>query len=115
MTIAKKIATVCASLSLCLLIGTSASAAVQCKEGTVTQVGDFPALANGITSKYLVQIDCADDTKWAGEIQFMLTTDLGDSGYATLLTAVSLNMPVNVTVEGTSFRSLLTRIYLTSN
>jgi hypothetical protein len=116
MKISKKKISYVIGLSLMgLLIGTSSQAAgIQCKAATITQLGAFPDLADDTThtSKYLVELDCDDDTKWGGAKQFLLTTDLGDSGYASVLTAYSLDKTINVDVASTAFRSHLTRIYI---
>ncbi len=108
----KRIITAIGTIFLTVFIGTFASAAVQCKVATISQTGPFPTLASEFASQYMVELDCADDTKWSGAKQFMLSKDLGEGGYATLLTAFSLDKTINVTVESLAFRALLTRIYV---
>ncbi|MCI5164624.1 MAG: hypothetical protein D3903_00700 [Candidatus Electrothrix sp. GM3_4] len=94
---------------------TSVNAAVDCAEATVTMVGVLPLKENTTTSKYMIRADCADDSKWTGERQYMLSADIGDSGYATLLTAMSLNQPIYLRVESANWWSLATLLYLSSS
>ena len=98
---------------------TTASAAQICQSANITKVGVLPANQSATASKYTIRIDCVDDgatdaLPWPGERMFMLTQELGDSGYATALTALSLNQPVYVKVESTKWWSLLSVLYVDS-
>lgn len=92
-------------------IGTS-HAAWKCDSASITFAGVFPDI--GVTegsSPYLIKISCdADPDK---ERQYLLNTDLGDSGYATVLTAISLGYKVKILTAGDGgWNSLVERINL---
>lgn len=111
MTIKKKI--ICLIGSVAILAITAGSAfALDCSEATVVQVGSDPAIANQTRSSHVVTLDCHNDTKWAGNVQFFLTPELGDSGLAVLLTAKSLGKSVLARVSSKTPGSLVTIVYL---
>jgi hypothetical protein len=84
-----------------------------CASATVKTIGVFPALAVGAASQYIGTFTCNDATPaWGGDVQYILSTDLGESGYATLLTASSLKQTVYIRVESPTWRSLVTLMYL---
>lgn len=87
-------------LGLLIMGAASAHAAVDCGQASVKAVGVLPKIASATASPYLAGFVCHDtDVKWAGEKQFVLSVDLGDSGYATLLSAASLKQTVYIRVE----------------
>lgn len=77
----------------------------------ITRVGTNPA--TGPASGYFVALDdLASPGAWTGSQAFYLSTDLGDSGLATLLTAYSLGKTVWVRTLGTVPGSIITVIYM---
>lgn len=62
----------------------------------------------------MVQLDdLAASERWTGIRQFYLSPNLGNSGYATLLTAFSMDQPVWVRIAGDgSSGSLITIIFV---
>lgn len=91
---------------------TSAYAA-DCASASVSTIGILPSLKSATATEYIGNFTCHDATPaWTGAQQFVLSVDLGDSGYATLLTAASLKQTVYLRVVSTSWRSLATLIYL---
>ena len=90
-----------------LLLSTAAYAATTCQSATVTKTGVNPAIATATRSQYTVTLDCDDDTLWVGARQYFLITDLGESGYATALTALSLGGKVRARLARSSEFSLL--------
>lgn len=92
------------------LFAGSSFADVMCYSGTITRVGTNPILDTnpGTTTSYYVRVDCDKDSgTWAGEKEFVLNNSLGEGGYATLLTAYSLDNKVRISVSGTTWDSLL--------
>jgi hypothetical protein len=98
-----------------LTVAGTAGAVVDCPVATITKVGILPDKETTTTSKYMVRATCSDTTKWPDDRSFMLSSDIGDSGYATLLTAMSLNQPIFLRVEGpapAAWWGLSTLLYL---
>ena len=95
-------------MSLTLVVG-SVNAASKCTAATINFVSVRPDLATGNASPYLVNLSCAD-AGWPATNQFFLLNTVGDSGYATLLTAISLNRQVETFTESRGWNALLTRI-----
>jgi hypothetical protein len=94
-------------------IGIATAAQSDCSSAVVSQVGILPTLETTGVSKYIASFDCLDSPEpWSNSVQFKLSSDLGDSGYATLLTAVSLGQTVYLRVADTTFRSLVLLLYL---
>jgi hypothetical protein len=59
----------------------------------------------------MVQLDdLAANERWSGIRQFYLSPDLGNSGYATLLTAFSMDQPVWVRIAGDAASGSLIKI-----
>lgn len=96
------------------------AADLYCYNGVVTRVGLNPALDTnpgseaGNTTAYYARIMCEDPehirpANWptGDEKEFVLNAALGDGGYATLLTAFSLDQDVRVGVADTIWDSLL--------
>lgn len=98
-------------VSLLLFLSASTVYAVDCSSASIKRVGTNPTYASG-GSPYFVQLDCAIDTVWDGVLTLYLSTDLGDSGLATLLTAYSLEKTVWVRTLGTDPGSLISIIYI---
>lgn len=98
-----------------MIVGMSAGSAfsADCASASVSTVGILPDLESASASKYIVKLTCQDASPaWSGQQQYVLSSDLGESGFATLLTAVSLQQTVYVRVASTSWRSLVTLLYL---
>lgn len=110
----KIIATFIGSLVIVALCVSSASAFIDCSEATIVQSGVYPdgeGSAPG-RSPYIVRLDCNDDTKWEGDVQFYLNSDLGDSGFATVLSAQALDKPLWVRVSNRTPGSLVEIMYI---
>lgn len=95
----------------------AANAEVNCLSATITKVGIYSAAptapSGNAGSNFMLKLDCADDTKWSGERQFMIAaSNDAEAMYASALTAVSLKEPVQVLVEGAAeWWSLITTLY----
>ncbi len=100
------------SMVVVALCTSSAFAAVLCSTATVVQSGIAPFRANESRSPYVVRLVCKNNTKWKGAVSFCLTSDLGESGYATILTAQSLGKPLFVKVSDSTPGSLVQSLYL---
>ncbi|WP_319549703.1 hypothetical protein [Desulfogranum marinum] len=87
------------------------SYAVDCARATIKKVGTNPTLNTG-ASPYMVQLSCSKESAWEGISTFYLSTDLGDSGLATLLTAYSMNKTLWVRALGSKSGSIITVIYM---
>jgi len=96
-------------LSLCVI---SPAIAVDCASAAIKKIGVNPTWPGTGASKYFVQLDCVDDTKWAGTISFYLSEDLGDAGLATMLTAYSLGKNLWIRTAGVATGSLVTVLYM---
>jgi len=106
-----KITVLLVSLSVLITLGT-AVAGPQCLEATVTEVAIMNITpATGVTT-YRALLSCP--ASYTGSRGYYLTTDLGDSGYATLLTAMSLKQTVNSSMSLWASGSLLTEVRLNS-
>lgn len=110
----KSIASIITALVLISVTATVSSALVQCKDAAIVQAGVVSTredLTNKV-SKYTVRATCPDTTLWSGERTFLLSTDVGDAGYATALTALSTGGTVWLNIEGNAdWWSLVTVIY----
>lgn len=95
-----------ATMALIMCAGT-ASAAISCQNATVLQVGQIPGEASGSNSGYKIMLQCNDANTWLGGRSYYLTTDLGEPGYATMLTAMSLDRPVKVYLSSYTALSLI--------
>lgn len=100
-----------AVVAIGMLLATASANAADCESATVVRLGVNPANTFG-GSNYFAQLDCANDSVWAGTVSFYLSSDLGDSGLATLLTATSLGQPVWVRTAGITTGSLVTVVYM---
>ena len=87
--------------------------AADCSIATIKRVGTNPtsSYASGATP-YTVQLDCSNDSVWAGSLTLFLSSELGESGLATLLTAYSLGKTVWVRTLGVTGGSIVTIIYM---
>lgn len=101
-----------------LFIASISAADTYCYSGAVTRIGTDPLLdtTNGVnTTPYYIRVDCdQDEGSWVGEKQFVLAPKVGEGGYATLLTAFTLNQKVRVGVAGTTWNSLLNLVDMVS-
>ncbi len=96
---------------LFVLQGTSYAVDATCK---ITQVGDFPDIANESInrSSTRVKLDDISDSLWTGERYFYLTWDMGDKGTATALTAASMGKDVWVRLTDSKQGSLVTIMFI---
>ena len=78
-----------------MIIPAVANAAVDAKDVQVYRVGADPRFEGA-----MVQLDDLTDTRWTGIRQFYLSSNLGNQGLATLLTAYSLNKTLWVRIAG---------------
>lgn len=93
----------------------SALAVVTCSDATIVNAGVFPGQADPATGKsaYRVSLTCNDDSPaWTGTRFFYLTSDLGDSGYATALTGYSLGKHVRADIMSKVKNSLIYYLHL---
>ena len=112
MKIKSKILSVLAGLAISLSV-TGAALAADCASTTLKMTGILPSLKSATATEYIITVVCNDATPaWTGEQQYVLSVDLGESGYATCLTAASLKQTVYLRVASTAWRSLATLIYL---
>lgn len=95
------------SIALC---ASSASALYNCKNAVVGELGMRPSVATFEgSSDYAVYLHCEG---WDNERRFFLSADLGESGYATLLTAKSLDKPVSAWMEEPAWNALITELVI---
>ena len=87
--------------------------AADCSIATIKRIGNNPtsSYATGATP-YTVQLDCSNDSVWAGDLTLYLSAELGESGLAILLTAYSLGKTVYVRTLGVTAGSILSIIYV---
>lgn len=97
-----------------IMFASPAFAITDCASATVKQVGSYPGGATDVRSSFIVKLDCANDAKWSGDLQFYLDKDIGEAGLAVFLTAQSLELPVWVRVSAPTSGSLLHIVYLNS-
>jgi len=103
----KTIASIISALAVVSVTATVSSAVlVQCKTATIEQAGIVPSRANADNnvSKYVIKATCVGEAntnpvKWNGSINFTLSEDIGDAGYATALTALSTGGTLWLNVE----------------
>ena len=100
-------------LGMSLSIGVGLATAADCVSTTINMVGILPSLKTTTATEYILTVTCNDATPpWSGQQQYVLSVDLGESGYATCLTAASLKQTVYLRVASVAWRSLATLIYL---
>lgn len=76
------------------------------------KIGFNPSFDNATTSGGVIQLDCNDDTKWSGTVQFYMTANLGDQGLATILTAFAMSKPIWARTSGPASGDLLQIVYV---
>ena len=98
------------ALSLAILPGI-ANATVDVASAQIVRTGYHPGVGG---SGFMVQLDdLSGNPAWPGIRQFYLSTELGNQGYATLLTAYSLGKTVWVRIAGNAESgSLISIIYI---
>jgi len=98
------------ALSLTILPGI-ANATVDVSSAQIVRSGYYPGAAG---CGYMVKlVDQAGSPAWSGGRQFYLSSNLGNTGVATLLTAYSLGKTVWVRIAGAAEAgSLITIIYI---
>ena len=111
MEIRKKVTTciVGALMSLGSLAGTTHAA--PCNGVTLDEVGMWPAFTSDTTTNlddFYVFVKC--DPTWTKSTVFFLNPDLGEAGYATLLTAISTGATLNMDVASYAWGSLINNI-----
>ena len=94
-------------ISAIVLCSSYASAAVACRNVTIQDFGMRPSIGSDPQS-YYVRLKCS--SAWTDEKTYFLSTAIGDSGYATLLTAVSLQKNITAWMDSYDFGSLITDI-----
>ena len=109
----KKTTLVAVILLLMFTVGT-AQADVKCVDTQIDKIQVRPDLADGTTaSKFIIQVTCLDaGTSWSSGLQLQLLETVGDAGYATLLTAKSLGVNVELYAQSNKWGSLVTRVAL---
>ena len=106
MKVQKKITVVLIGAMMALLYVGSASAA-KCDPSLISQIGMRP-LDPGAETSYAVYVRCK--ATHTADRRYFLSTALGESGYATLLTAYSLGKQVELFVGGYAGNSLITDV-----
>ena len=88
-----------------------ANATVDVASAQIVKTGLYPGAAG---SGFVVQlIDKSANPAWSGARQFYLSTELGNEGYAVLLTAYSMGKTVWVRIAGNAEPgSLISIIYI---
>ncbi len=99
-------------ISLLLVATTTNLYAADCASATIERVGSNPVTGSAGASPYMVQLDCSADSVWPGTLTLYLSSDLGESGLATLLTAYSLGKTVWVRTLGTTPGFIVSVIYV---
>ena len=99
-----------AVLSLAILPGI-ANATVDVSSAQIVKTGYYPGAAG---SGFVIQlVDKSASPAWSGPRQFYLSTDLGNEGYAIILTAYSMGKTVWVRIGGNAEPgSLISIIYI---
>lgn len=88
---------------------TSTYAAGYCHNGAITRVVILDQAPSTEASVYKVQINCDE---FSGERFYYLSSNIGDSGYATLLTAISLNKNLYMEMTGSAKGEIVTLLRL---
>jgi hypothetical protein len=99
-----------------VIIGVStASAAVSCYTAKVVEIAIIPFFESETTSKYAIRMLCEDVTDvWTGtgNIQYLLTSDIGAAGYALALTAQASGKTVRFIAGAKTTNSLVTKLQM---
>lgn len=112
MKIKKQIATGAVSVAMLLGVSSVSFGATICTSATIEEMGVNPLSS---IAKYEVSLSCDDTTKWSGTRKyFMDDTLMGDSGYATALTARSLGKKVSVRLARSNVGSLIEQFRITN-
>ena len=123
MTKAKNTVKVCMlSVIMLIMLSTTASAVCWCNNTVLTDVAILPENADPDlgASKFRITVTCADtdgrDPKWSsGARHFYLSDDIGEGGYATVLTAASLGKNFGINAATCDSNSLLTILKMKMN
>jgi hypothetical protein len=104
-----------AFIATLMAMSSPALAGVRCTEATIDDIGYRPSLATSESDGLVLRLTCSNDSSlWgANPMQFLVKNTLGDTGYATLLTAKSLGKKIDVWVEGRTWNSLVTDLVMT--
>lgn len=79
--------------------------AVDLDGATIERIGVNPGVSTATTSSNIIFVK---HSSFSGTLQCVLTTDLGDAGLATALTALSLGNPVWLRVGSTDITAVTT-------
>jgi len=105
----KKIIATMFAMSL-MLGANTAFAGPECLQATVMEVASMAVTPPAGATNYRVVIECPGS--FSDSRAYYLTTDLGEAGYATLLTAMSLKQTVRMKMSLWASGSLVTEIRL---
>lgn len=94
-----------AALAMFLVMGINSVYAATCTNGAITRVVVLNEAPSGESSQYKIQLNCDE---YANERNYYLSSTIGDSGYATVLTAISLTKTLYMEMTGTASGSLVT-------
>ena len=72
-----------------MLLGVTSVNAAGCGEGAIGRLYHVDTAPSAAASQYAFNVSCP--ASYTGERKYYLSANLGDSGYATLLTSISLN------------------------
>lgn len=93
-----------------LCMGSPAFAVITYNGLDVVQIGKKPS--DSATNSYTVQLR---GTEWNYSKWYYLSSELGEGGYATFLTALTLDRTVTVTLEGYQQGSIITDVNIEPN
>ena len=88
-------------ITMSVTMSGTALADVTCESARILFVAHYPSQATEFSTGYRVQLECLDATPAWGIGTYFLAKDQGESGYATLLTAFSLDKNIFAYVGGT--------------
>lgn len=91
-----------------VMLGTANAA--QCPAATIIRAAVKQTAPSAAASQYFVRVTCADI--FTGERGYYLADELGESGYATILTAMSLDQTVLINLEGLTWGSIVTEVQM---
>lgn len=113
MKIQKKITAGIIGAMMILGLCAGSALAATCSDATIVGAGVFPDQTVEGRSSYRIRAICNDASPpWTLSRSFYLTTDLGESGYASVLTAYSLDKNVRLDMVSATKDSLVYNIYI---
>jgi hypothetical protein len=108
--IRKLIVSVMFLTGLSILIPLTSVYAFDCPSAQIIRVGVYPG--DGTADGFFIQLDDLSDVGWVGVRSFYLSPQLGKTGLATVLTALSLEKTMWVRIVDTTPGSLVTIVYI---